>query len=125
MKKVLVIEDNKNNMRLITKFLNKAGYETIEAETGEEGIRLALEKKPDLILIDIKLPGMDGLETTRKLKECNDIEAVPIIAVTSYAMVGDREQYLKEGFAGYIEKPLDPFTIIKEIEQIWKKSIQY
>lgn len=121
---VLVVEDNQNNMRLITKLLENEGLQTIKAYSGEEGVRLAMEEKPDLILMDIKLPGIDGLEATRQIRAAeNDSHKVPIIAITSFAMAGDREQYLEEGFTGYIEKPIDPFTIIKEIKQIWGKDI--
>ena len=123
MKRVLLVEDNKNNMRLIIKLLENDGYETIKAETGEEGVRLALEEKPDLILMDINLPGIDGLEATRRIKASGKDRDVPIIAITSYAMTGDREKYMEEGFTGYIEKPIDPFTIIKEIKKIWEKYI--
>lgn len=122
MKRVLVVEDNKNNMRLIVKLLENNGYETIKAVTGEDGVKLAKEEKPDLILMDIKLPDIDGLEATRRIRASGD-DNVPIIAITSYAMAGDREQYLKEGFSGYIEKPIDPYKIIKEIEEIWQKSL--
>ena len=122
MKRVLVVEDNQNNMRLITKLLGNDGFETIKAYTGEEGVKLAMEEKPDLILMDIKLPGIDGLETARRIKASESDSKVPIIAITSFAMAGDKEQYLEKGFTGYIEKPIDPFTIIKEIKEIWKKN---
>ena len=123
MKKVLVIEDNRNNMRLITKLLKNAGYEAIKAVTGEEGVKLAIDEKPDLILMDIKLPGIDGLEATRRIRASENSDKITIIAITSFAMAGDREKYLEEGFTGYIEKPIDPFTIIEEIKEIWKKKI--
>ena len=123
MKRVLVVEDDKNNMRLITKILENVGYETIKAVTGEEGVRLAIEEKPDLILMDIKLPGIDGLEATRRIRASKSDSKVPIIAITSFAMAGDREKYLHEGFTGYIEKPIDPFKIIEEIREIWKRNI--
>jgi len=122
--RVLVIEDNKNNMRLLVKLLEKHGYETIKAETGEEGVQLAIEKKPDLILMDIKLPGIDGMEATKKIRASKSDDKVPIIAITSYAMAGDRDNYLQKGFTGYIEKPIDPYKIIKEIEKIWQKNIK-
>ena len=124
MKRVLVVEDNKNNMRLLVKLLKSHGYETIKAETGEEGVKLAVEEKPDLILMDIKLPGIDGLEATIRIRASGGNGKVPIIAITSYAMAGDREKFLKGGFTGYIEKPIDPFKIIKEIEEICQKNIK-
>ena len=123
MKRVLVVEDDKNNMRLIVKLLKNRGYKTIKAETGEEGVKLAIKEKPDLILMDIKLPGIDGLEATNRIRASGNSK-VTIIAITSYAMAGDREKYLKEGFTGYIEKPIDPYTIIEEIEEIWQKNIE-
>lgn len=123
MKKVLVVEDDKNNMRLILKLLKSHGYEAvIEAKTGEEGVRLALEEKPDFILMDIKLPGIDGVETTEKIRASADDSKIIIIAVTSFAMAGDREKYVKGGFDGYIEKPIDPYTFLKEIEEICQKK---
>ena len=123
MQRVLVVEDNKNNMRLIIKLLENDGYETIKAVTGEEGVKLALEENPDLILMDINLPGIDGLETTRRIRASESDGKVPIIAITSFAMAGDREKYMEEGFTGYIEKPIDPFTVMKEIKEIWKKTM--
>lgn len=122
---VLVIEDNINNMRLITKLLLFHGYEVVKATSGEEGVKLAIDLKPDLILMDIKLPGIDGLETTKRIRASGADDNVPIIAITSFAMAGDREKYLKEGFTGYLEKPIDPYTIIKNIKEIWKKNIQF
>jgi len=123
MKRVLVVEDDKNNMRLTLKLLKSHGYETvIEAETGEEGVRLALEEKPDLILMDIKLPGIDGVETTERIRASEGDSKIVIIAVTSFAMAGDRERYLEGGFEGYIEKPIDTYTFVKEIEEICQKT---
>jgi len=90
--------------------------------TYKEGVQLAIEEKPDLILMDIKLPGIDGMEATKRIRASESNGKVPIIAITSYAMAGDRERYLKEGFTGYIEKPIDPYKIIKEIEEIWRKK---
>ena len=125
MKRVLVVEDNKNNMRLIVKLLEKEGYEAIKAETGEEGVRLAAEEKPDLILMDIKLPGIDGVEATKRIRAPETDSRLHIIALTSYAMAGDREKFIKAGFTGYIEKPLDPYTIIQEIEKICRKHAKF
>lgn len=124
MAKILVVEDDRNNMRLITKLLDQDGYQIIKAETGEEGVKLALEESPDIILMDIKLPGIDGLEATKQIRAGRNNGSTAIIALTSYAMAGDRENYLKCGFTGYIEKPIDPYTILKEIKEIWKKNTQ-
>lgn len=123
MKRVLIVEDNKNNMRLIVKLLENEGcYETIKAETGEEGVMLAIKEKPDLILMDIKLPGIDGIETIKQIRASGTDGRILIIALTSYAMAGDREKLMQTGFNGYIEKPLDPYTIIKEIEKICREQ---
>ena len=134
MKRVLVVEDNKNNMRLIVKLLESEGYEAIKTETGEEGVRLAIEEKPDLILMDIKLPDIDGLEAARAIRnaECarlpypeSQTKKTPIIALTSYTLAGDWEKFIKAGFNGYLEKPLDPYTVIKEIEEICRKHAKF
>lgn len=117
MKKVLVVEDNPSNMYLVSFILKKNGYEVIGALDGEKGVKLALEKKPDLILMDIQLPGIDGLEATRRIKESKVDQDVPIIALTSYAMVGDKERALKAGCSGYIEKPIDPEKFMSELEK--------
>jgi CheY-like chemotaxis protein len=117
MKRILVIEDNETNMYLISFILKKNGYEVIEVRTGEEGIELAIKEKSDLILMDIQLPGIDGLETTRRIRESKADGEVPIIALTSYVMAGDRERALKAGCNGYIEKPINPDTFIDEIKK--------
>lgn len=117
MKRILVIEDNETNIYLIGFILKKNGHEVIEARTGEEGVELAIKEKPDLILMDIQLPGIDGLEVTRRIRESEADEEVPIIALTSYAMTGDREKALKAGCTGYIEKPINPDTFMIEIEK--------
>lgn len=115
MKKVLVVEDNENNLYLITFILEKAGYQVVAAKTGEAGVEMALAERPDLILMDIQLPGIDGLETTRRIRASKVDGDVPIIALTSYALVGDREQVMSAGCTGYIEKPINPETIMAEI----------
>jgi len=122
MKRVLVVEDNRNNMRLLLKLLDGNGYETITAETGEGGVRLAMEEMPDLILMDIKLPGIHGVEATKRIRASVGGSKAVIIAITSYAMAGDRERFLSQGFDGYIEKPIDPYTIVKEIEEYARKT---
>jgi len=118
MKRVLVIEDNADNMKLITFILEKNGYGTIRAENGKTGIELALKEKPDFILLDIQLPDMDGTEVLKELRKSEIDEEVPIIAITSYAMSGDRERLMEAGCNGYIEKPIDPVSIINQIREI-------
>jgi len=117
MKRILVIEDNETNIYLIGFILRKNGHEVIEARTGEEGVELAIKDKPDLVLMDIQLPGIDGLEATKRIRESEADGTIPIIALTSYAMTGDREKALKAGCTGYIEKPINPDTFMNEIEK--------
>jgi two-component system, cell cycle response regulator DivK len=121
-KKILVIEDNQQNMYLTTFLLEKSGYEVIQAWTGVEGIKMAEESRPDLILLDIQLPEMDGYEVAWMLKKIPEVSKIPIVAVTSYAMRGDKENVMAAGCDGYIEKPINPDTFISEIEQYLKKG---
>jgi CheY-like chemotaxis protein len=115
--KLLVIENNEQNLYLLTFLLESHGYEVVQARDGREGIELAGLVRPTLILLDIQLPVIDGYTVAQQLK-CNPmLAAVPIIAVTSYAMVGDREKALAVGCKGYIEKPIDPDTFVAEIER--------
>lgn len=115
MKKILVVEDNEQNLYLIQYILEKSGYQVVIAVCGREAIVLALQEKPDLILMDIQLPDMDGLEVTRRIRASEADGRVPIVAVTSFAMCGDREQAMKAGCTGYIEKPINPETFLDEI----------
>jgi two-component system cell cycle response regulator DivK len=114
---ILVIEDNERNRYLVTFILEKHGYRVVQARDGREGIELAERVKPTLILLDIQLPGMDGYAVARELRSNPAFDEVPIVAVTSYAMVGDREQILAAGCNGYIEKPINPETFIDDVEQ--------
>lgn len=114
---VLVIEDNEKNRYLITFILEKHGYQVLQAQDGPAGIALARQMRPDIILLDIQLPMMDGYAVARELTQNGELQGVPIVAVTSYAMVGDRERALAAGCVGYIEKPINPMTFVVEIEQ--------
>ena len=114
---ILLIEDNETNRYLATFLLEKHGFEVIVALDGAQGIELARAKKPDLILLDIQLPGMDGYTVARTLRDLEPLNATPIVAVTSYAMVGDREKSLAAGCNGYIEKPINPTTFVEEISR--------
>jgi two-component system cell cycle response regulator DivK len=120
MHSVLVIEDNKDNLKIMTYALQRAGYSVIAADLGEEGFKLALKERPYFILMDIDLPDMDGIETTKKIRASEIDGEIPIIAVTSYAMTGDRDRVLAAGCDGYIEKPIDPITIMEQIHAILK-----
>jgi two-component system, cell cycle response regulator DivK len=115
--RVLVIEDNERNLYLVTFILEKCGYQVVQARDGQTGIRLAREVIPDLVLLDIQLPVMDGYAVAREMTKDSDLRGIPIVAVTSYAMVGDRERVLAAGCMGYIEKPINPATFVTEIEQ--------
>ena len=114
-KSILVIEDNEQNIYMITYLLEHAGFEVLQARDGRAGIQLAREQNPDLIVLDIQLPEMDGYEIARKLREHSSLGAVPIVAVTSYAMVGDKERVLEAGYTGYLEKPIDTNTFVGSI----------
>ena len=119
MKKVLVVEDNERNMYLISFILEKMGHRVLQADSGEKGIELASREQPDLILMDIQLPGIDGLEAAKRIRQSG---GVPIIAITSFAMTGDRERLLAAGCNGYIEKPINPETIMGEIAAYLEKA---
>jgi len=121
MQRVLVIEDNRDNLELIRCVLERSGYEIIAAASGEEGVMLALSEKPDFILMDIDLPGIDGLEATRRIRAESADASVPIMAITSYAMRGDMEQVLAAGCNGYFEKPVDPLRIMGEIQAVLRR----
>ena len=112
---VLIIEDNYKNLYMMRFLLEKNGFKVIGAENGMEGIEMALIHKPDAILLDIQLPEMDGYTVAESLKKHTILKNLPIIAVTSYAMVGDRERILAAGATGYIEKPINPETFVEEI----------
>lgn len=117
MKRVLVVEDNATNLYLMRFILQKNGYEVIEARDGLMAVNVAKEEKPDLILMDIQLPILDGYEATRKIRAIEETKDIPIIALTSFAMVGDKEKALNAGCTGYLEKPINPETFIMEIEK--------
>lgn len=120
--KILLIEDNEQNSYLITFLLEKHGYEVVSAADGPQGIRQAESRPPDLILLDIQLPSMDGYAVARELRLHSELQSTPIVAVTSYAMAGDREKSLAAGCDGYIEKPINPETFVVEIERFLKRT---
>ena len=115
-KKLLYIEDNEQNLYLVSFILEKHGYEVHAARDGKEGIETAARVLPDLILLDIQLPQMDGYAVAQQLRTNPDLAGVPIVAVTSYAMAGDREKALAAGCNGYIEKPIDPDKFMDQVE---------
>jgi two-component system, cell cycle response regulator DivK len=115
--KILLIEDNDQNRYMATFLLEKHGYEVESALDGPSGIELAARIRPSLILLDIQLPKMDGYAVARELRQNPVLADTPVVAVTSYAMTGDREKSIAAGCNGYIEKPINPDTFIAEIER--------
>lgn len=114
--RILYIEDNEQNRYLVTFILRSRGHTVDWAADGKTGVEAALRDRPDLILLDIQLPVMDGYQVARALREHAELAATPIVALTSYAMVGDREKALAAGCNGYIEKPINPATFADEID---------
>ena len=116
-KKILIVEDNESNRYLAKFILEKSGYRVIEACDGNSGVELAARERPSLIIMDIQLPGLNGVTSTRLIRESEADNRVPIVALTSYAMPGDKERALGSGCTGYIEKPINPDTFLSEVER--------
>lgn len=121
-KRILLIEDNEQNRYLASFLLQARGWQMVHAEDGPTGVELAGKVEPALILLDIQLPGMDGYEVARALRQDPRLVAIPIVAVTSYAMPGDRERCIAAGCNGYIEKPIDPNTFAVDVERFVKED---
>ena len=120
-KRILVVEDQEDNRRIVRDLLLASGYQLIEATTGEEGLKMATTEKPDLILMDIQLPGMDGYEVTRRIKANPELNPIPIIVVTSYALSGDDKKAFDAGCNGYVTKPFSPRVLLAKIRD--RKSV--
>ena len=116
-RRILVVEDHEENRRIMRDLLTAAGYEMLEALTGEEGVASAEAERPDLILMDIQLPGLDGYEATRRIKAIPALSAIPIIAVTSYALSGDDRKALEAGCDAYVTKPFSPRALLAKIRE--------
>jgi two-component system, cell cycle response regulator DivK len=116
-KRILVIEDQEDNRRILRDLLSSVGYELIEAENGEDGVAAAAAERPDLILMDIQLPLLDGYEATRRIKAQPALSAIPIIAVTSYALSGDEDKARAAGCEGYVTKPFSPRELLAKIRE--------
>ncbi len=116
---ILIVEDNPKDLKLVRDVLSAKGHEIIDADTAEVGIELALERQPDLILMDVMLPGMNGREAMQVLKADPGTKKIPIIAVTSFAMKGDRERLLADGFDDYLAKPVS----IKELPKVVERHV--
>lgn len=119
---LLIIEDNEQNFYMMRFLLEKNGFSIIGAENGRKGIEMALQHRPEGILLDIQLPEMDGYAVAEELKTHRELDHIPIIAVTSYAMVGDKERVLAAGATGYIEKPIDPDTFVARVNAYLKNG---
>jgi len=115
-RRILVVEDNPLNLKLVRDVLNFAGYDVIEAQSGEEGLRVAQEDPPDLVLMDLQLPGIDGTETLRRLRQGTLGRDVPVVAVTAFAMAEDKDRASRAGFDGYVEKPISVRALPGQIE---------
>jgi two-component system cell cycle response regulator DivK len=115
---ILVVEDNEKNMKLVRDVLVATGYRMLEAETGHQAIALAAEHAPDLVLMDIQLPDIDGVHALRRLRADDRTASIPVLAVTAQAMHGDRERFLAAGFDGYVSKPLNVRELIGTVRQI-------
>src|SRR5262245_41135326 len=114
---ILVVEDQEDNRRILRDLLGNAGYELIEAESGEEALTAVDAQRPDLILMDIQLPAMNGYEAAQRIKSNPDMKAVPIIAVTSYALAGDEAKALAAGCTAYISKPFSPRALLAKVRE--------
>jgi len=112
---ILVVEDQEDNRQILRDLLGNAGFELTEAENGEEAIAAVTRRRPDLIFMDIQLPLMDGYEATRRIRTNPDLKSVPIIAVTSYALVGDEDKALEAGCNGYVTKPHSPRELLAKV----------
>lgn len=119
--RILVVEDNPLNMELAVDLLELRGHEVFSAATGQEALEISCREKPDLILMDVQLPGMDGLAVTKKLKENPETSGIPVVALTAHAMKGDEERMLSHGCAGYIPKPIDTREFPRAVEEFIAK----
>jgi CheY-like chemotaxis protein len=122
MRKILIAEDNAVNRELLRELLEMRHYVVIEAGNGEEALQKIIESQPDILLLDLGMPVLDGFGTIRKIREDPRFRSLPVLAVTAYAMQGDREKILSAGFDGYISKPLNPAALEKELERLLHKA---
>ena len=116
-KRILIVEDQEDNRIILRRLLSKAGYDLIEAMNGEDGVALALSMRPDLILMDIQLPVMDGYEATRRIKSNVELKSIPVIAVTSYALSGDEAKARAAGCDAYVAKPFSPRQLLAKVRE--------
>ena len=116
-RQVVVVEDNERNMKLFREVLESSGYRTLEAETGERAVALTTEHRPDLVLMDIHLPDIDGVEALRMLRADERTASIPVLALTAQAMEGDRERFLADGFDGYLSKPVNIADLLDAVRR--------
>jgi two-component system cell cycle response regulator DivK len=112
---VLIVEDNEKNRKLLRDVLEVSGYRTVEATSGEAAVALAVEASPTLVLMDVQLPGMSGIETLARLRDDTRTRSIPVLALTAQAMDGDRERFLAAGFNGYLSKPVDLGELLQTV----------
>jgi two-component system cell cycle response regulator DivK len=122
--RILVVEDNPKNMKLVRDVLEFAGYEVIEATSGEDGVRLAVAERPNLVLMDLQLPGIDGAEALRRIRVGQEGQDVPVVAVTAFAMDEDRARAFDSGFDGYLEKPINVRRFPQQVQEFLDRSGQ-
>ena len=115
--RIVVVEDNEKNMKLFCDVLGATGYRTIEATTGGEAVDLTMEHQPDLVLMDIQLPDIDGIQALQQLRADDRTASIPVLALTAQAMLGDRERFLEAGFDGYISKPVNVRELIGAVQE--------
>ena len=116
-RRIVVVEDNERNMKLFREVLESSGYRTLEADTGERAVALTAEHRPDLVLMDIHLPDIDGVEALRRLRADERTASVPVLALTAQAMEGDRERFLAAGFDGYLSKPVNIADLLDAVRR--------
>ena len=114
---VLVVEDNDKSMKLFRDVLQASGYGTFEATTGEQAVELAQVHEPDIVLMDVQLPGIDGVEALEQLRQDERTSAIPVLALTAQAMSGDRDRFLDAGFDGYLSKPVDIAELLQAVRE--------
>lgn len=122
--KVLIAEDHPVNRELLRELLELRGYTVLEACDGQEALRMIEQAQPELLLLDIGMPGMDGFAVVRKIRENPRLALLPVVAVTAYAMRGDQERILSAGFDGYLSKPINPSSLIQELDRLLKSGVQ-
>ena len=122
--RILIVEDHPDNMALMSYLLSASGYSSELAANGTDGLAAAIEQRPDIILLDLQLPDIDGFEVAAAVRREPGLERVMIVAVTAFAMVGDRERVIAAGFDGYLPKPITPETFVNEVEQFLPRELR-